>query len=232
MPRLRTGEKVNRVTRFLLGLRNPRNAAALAAHGFDQDDLDHGWELFRGVVGRKLNVATIAEPDPSVLEQLDAWENKWFPIASASLQYRYPKVHAELFRNLSQTDGPQVVISVDTFLTRIDQLADQGGDGTAARKLLERRGLNRETVAQASALLDRLGKVEDEPEIDLEAIRREQAEAETDMWHWYLEWSTIARQSIHDRAQLRLMGFLRRSPTASAEDEPEDEAVEEEAAQS
>ena len=36
---------------------------------------------------------------------------------------------------------------------------------------------------------------------------------------WYLEWSVVARQAIHDRRLLRSLGFL----TASFTDVPEDE---------
>ncbi len=46
-------------------------------------------------------------------------------------------------------------------------------------------------------------------------------EAETAMWSWYLEWSTIARTVINNRRHLRELGFLQ--PSRSREDEPEPE---------
>ncbi len=46
------------------------------------------------------------------------------------------------------------------------------------------------------------------------------------MWSWYLEWSTTARRSVHNRRDLRALGFLSTSGSAQAEFES-DEADEE-----
>jgi hypothetical protein len=143
------GQEIERVMIFLFGLKDRRIATTLAHHGFSQKDLDHGWTLVRGVVGERLDVGPIPHSDPDTLKSLDAWENKWFPIANATLTHNFPKVRDEVFLNLSQTRGAQVVISVGTLLRRIDELEKKGGDHAAARPLLGRRGLTQERLGAA-----------------------------------------------------------------------------------
>ncbi len=43
------------------------------------------------------------------------------------------------------------------------------------------------------------------------------------MWSWYEEWSTVARQAIHDRRLLRAMGFLLASGAPVPDDSPTEE---------
>jgi len=223
MARLRLGQKVDRVMQFLLGLRHRRVVTPLAAHGFSQEELDEGWQNVRAAVGETLNVGPVTRPEPGLVERLDAWENKWFPIAGATLSRHFSEIHDEVFLNLSQTEGPQVAISVGTFLERIDALADAGGDRTKARKLLEKRGLDAATMAEARALLTKIGTVETGPPADIEAEKAEREKAEAAMWGWYLEWSRIARTAIDDGQLLRLLGFGRSSSRSAAADDSADE---------
>lgn len=108
---------------MLPALRNPRIAAALTRYGFKNEDLDEGWNLLRAVTRTQLDVAPDDSPlDPDALRALDEWENQWFVIPAAPLKRRAPNVHDWLFRNLSQTDGVEVLVSVGTFLERWDLL--------------------------------------------------------------------------------------------------------------
>ena len=123
MAKLTLGQKADRVLDLLLGLRNARVAAALRAHGFKNEDLTEGWTLLRAVGKTKLD----AEPEPPVLDadalqRLDEWENKWFPITSATLTRHAPEVAKWFFKNLSQTEGPAVILSVGTFVERFANL--------------------------------------------------------------------------------------------------------------
>ena len=53
-------------------------------------------------------------PDPTVIEELDAWENRWFPVAEATLRRRKPEIADKVFLNLAQTSGIEVAVSVST----------------------------------------------------------------------------------------------------------------------
>jgi len=237
MAKLTIGQKAERVVKFLLALRSPRIAAALAQHGFTQADLDEGWDLLRKITRTRLDVpAEDAAPvDPDALRALDAWENKWFAIAAATLKRRAPKAHDWVFRNLSQTEGVAVIVSVGTFIERWEQLdkaekeGGLGATGKEAKKILEQRGLTKDTIAEAKTLLKKLGKVEG-PLPDLEKIAAEDAsfeEAETALWAWYLEWSKIARTAITQRSLLRQLGFLRTTAGGKEEEIPDEEIEDE-----
>jgi len=207
MAKLSIGQKAARALEFLMGLRNRRVAGTLSAHGFGQDDLDEGWGLMKALTQDRLNVTLPAPLDQAALLALDTWENKWFPIISASLSARFPAAHALVFRNLVQTDGPEVVLSVGTLLTRLEELklADGGKDALA---LLARRGIHETIIADAKALLGKLGTIDTTSEPQGGVSPEEEALREAALWAWYLEWSKIARTVISDRRSLRSLGYL------------------------
>jgi hypothetical protein len=226
MARLTIGQKAERVLTLLLALRNTRIAAALARHGFKNEDLDEGWNLLRAVTRTRLDVVPEDAPlDSDALRALDEWENQWFVIAGATLKRRAPKVHEWLFRNLSQTEGVEVLVSVGTFLERwdlLDKAEKEGGlgnDGKQAKKLLGDRGLTKQTIGEAKTLLGKLRKVEG-PLPDLDKAAADEAsfeKAEQELWGWYLEWSAIARKAIKQRSLLLKLGFLRSSGNGDEE---------------
>lgn len=228
MARLTIGQKAERVLTLLLALRNPRIAATLSRHGFKNDDLDEGWHLLRAVTRTRLDAFPEDTPlDSDALRALDEWENQWFVIAGATLKRRAPKVHDWLFRNLSQTEGAEVLVSVGTFLERWDLLdkpeqdGGLGDDGKQAKKVLGERGLKKQTIDEAKALVKKLRKV-DGPLPDLDQVMAEEAsfeKAEQELWGWYLEWSAIARNAITQRSLLIKLGFLR---NGGKEDEGEE----------
>ena len=232
MARLTIGQKAERVLEFLLALRNPRIAGPLTQHGFKQVDLDEGWQLLRSITRTQLDgVPAEVSVDSDALRALDQWENKWFVIAAATLERRAPAVHEWMFRNLAQTEGIGVVVSVGTFLERwnlLDKDEPEGGLGTAgkeAKKLLQSRGLTKETLDNARALLKKLGKI-DKSMPDVEKVSAENTEFEAmerALWAWYLEWSAIARQAISQRSLLRQLGFLRTSAGGKKDDATEEE---------
>ena len=216
MARLRTGQKVARVVRFLLGLRDVHIAEQLVRHGFSQEELDKGWLLVRNAAGQKLATAAPHPVDPRLIDDLDAWENLWFPIAAAALAHRQPDIHDAFFRNLKQTTGPEVVLSVSTFVRRYDGLGETAA-GQAARDLLAERGITDAVIDEAKAMLERVTSLEAGDSVDTAAyagtdsaaVLEAQRVAEEAMWRWYLEWSTIARTVIKDHALLRRLGYRR-----------------------
>ncbi len=228
MAKLTLGQKANRTLTFLLGLRNRRVMAWLKPCGFGDADLQEGWTLLRAVGKSQLD-ADPEEPayDPITLRVLDDWENKWFTIADATLARHAPEAQAWLFKNLSPTEGAAVVLSVGTFVERWEGLDKAGSgappSGKAAKKKLAERGLDKATIDEAKALLDKLGGASGPiPNLpDLEAGAEQLTKAEEAMWGWYLEWSRIARKVITQRGLLRQLGFLRGAGNGSAGEDVE-----------
>lgn len=228
MAKLSVYQKAERALRLLIGLRNPRIAAVMKAHGFGDRDLAEGWSLVRRLGVESIDQVPPPPPKDSltrITRGLDAWENRWFPIAAATLARRVPEGHAWLFHKLSQASGYEVTITVMTFLDRYDRLAAPkaegglGALGEGVKALLAERGLNEDAVAEARALVKELREPDDfdSPVPDRGAERAAFAEAEAALWAWCLEWGAVARASIHERDLLRQLGFLR----AGAGDDPE-----------
>lgn len=164
-----------------------------------------------------------------LLQAIDEFENKWFPITRASLEHRYPVIAEEFFLNLSQTSGARAALWVQIFVTRLNELESGAGvygtDGAAARALLAERGLTEERVREVQGLLAEFDAAVAAPlehgaataalsGDDSQVIEAE----ERALWNWYLEWSTIARVAIRDRRHLRALGFLKYGRGESAED--------------
>jgi hypothetical protein len=151
----------------------------------------------------------------------------WFPIAQAALDRRFPATSARFFLNLVQTEGPEVAITVRTFVDRYDELvaADQkyGAEGPKAQQLLNARGVTPVVVADAKAMLAALTQIAKPTETvsDTEQAA-ELEEAEAAMWAWYLEWSKIARIAIKQRLLLKELGFLASSRRGGSDDEEVD----------
>jgi hypothetical protein len=217
------GEKAQRVLKLLLGLRNRRVAAALTAYGFTEADMRDGWARLQALGGGKLD-GFGRVGGSNAIQELDAWENEWFPIAGAALEHRFPAAHARLFMNLSQTEGPEVAVSVHTFLERLEAMKDPNGaygaEGPKARERLESRGLNAATVERARSLVASLATIEPDPG-SLAGEEQNRARDEEALWGWYLEWSQIARVAIKNRKLLRELGFLVRPSGPAEEEEPE-----------
>jgi hypothetical protein len=228
MAKMSPGAKAARVLTLLMGLRNPRIAAAMASYGFNEAELDEGWALLKafGKVKVDSNPSSGGGEGKTTIDQLDAWENRWFPITAATLERRFPAIHARVFNNLSQTEGPAVMVSVRTLLERLDAMAagSYGADGSRAKTQLEARGLTASVMNEARALLEKMGKVEVQSAAWSGTDTSALAKAEEDLWAWYLEWSRIARVAVTQRALLRQLGFLS-TRKRTEEDDDEDAAI-------
>lgn len=225
MANLTLGDKAARVLKMLLGMRNARVAAAMAAYGFTDADLQEGWKLLQSVSRDRLGGGITKPASSEIIDKLDSWENRWFPIAAASLERRFPAVSAQVFKNLPQTSGPAVAVSVRTFVERFDDMAasvgSYGPEGAAATAVLSARGLTAAVIDEARALLETVGRIETYPDVTTIDEDQEQLEkAEAELWGWYLEWSRIARTAVKQRVLLKQMGFVSsRAKTADEDDE-------------
>ncbi len=217
------GEKGARVVRLLIGMRNPRIASALMKYGFSDADLQEGWTLLLAV-GRVTLDTHAPRADADTIRKLDEWEDCWFPIAAGTLAHRFPAVHAQVFKNLSPTDGPSVAVSVRTFIERLDQMAvgagAYGADGPQAKAILEARGLTPSVLNEARALLETAANFANVVALMAAQESKTFEKAENELWEWYLEWSEIARVAIGQDLLLRQLGLLStRSSTATDMDD-------------
>ena len=200
-------EKTARMLRLLLGVRYPKVLGVLRRHGFTPADLEEGWALLRALGAA--DFAQPAEPDerPDELRELDAWENYWYPVIHATLERHYPDIAEEVFLNLPRTSGLEVWIAVDVLVGRIRKL-EQGARGSAsaaARRLLAKRGLTDQVVAEAERLVQSalvLGKPR--PQTPHASTLTPELDA---MWAWYREWSQLLRLDLDDGRLLRGLGL-------------------------
>jgi hypothetical protein len=220
------GQKAHRVLRLLVGLRNPQVAGAMVAHGFTPADMQDGFQRLAALTGMRLDLQNpnkelqIPNKNPEIVRGVDDFENTWFPVARATLDARYPEIKRVLFRNLSQYSGVEVVISVGTFIKRLEQMekgeGEFGDKGPEARALLAQRGLTKEKVAEVAVSIAAIATFTPEP-VRQGPSAAEQKAAEDHMWAWYLEWSAIARAVIKDGRLLRGLGLGHRARTVDLE---------------
>ena len=221
---LTAGQKVERVLKFLIGFRYKPAVNAMKAHGFTMADVEEGWDLLRATGLVAFSKVTGEPVDNSLILELDAWENRWFPIAKATLDRRHPAVALTLFHNLQQQEGAAATLSVSAFLARYEQMKKGEGayaaEGKAAIEILAERGLNKDVLDAARGLLSQIGNVDFSDDTDQAAETSAAFEkAQTELWKWYLEWSQVARSCIDNKATLRMLGFGKARSNARPEEE-------------
>lgn len=220
------GESASQLLKLLLAMRKPKINAAMALYGLTPQDVQEGWRLFQRLSSEKLDkVLALDDGQAEALRKLDAWENLWFPIVGAVLERHAPEVHAQVFLNLGQASGAEVILTVGTLLRRLEeQRATEAGAQALAK--LATRGFHAQTIQQAQALLDDLQGVGLEgpppPAVDEDDDSDPLTEGEDDealaqqIRAYHKEWATIARKAIKDRRILRGMG-LASAPSRRAE---------------
>jgi hypothetical protein len=176
--------------------------------GMRDADAQQGWSLLKAMGAARLD-DTPPPPKRTTTRDVHDWQTRWFPIVEATLRARFPDEATPFFNNLSPMSGPEVMLSAQLFIDRLDELADAasnfGPDGLRARAVLAERGFTPAVLDRGKALLDevRHPEIGPSPVVDFDAIARDEAA----LWRWYTEWSAIARASIKEHALLRRMGF-------------------------
>lgn len=105
----------------------------------------------------------VHERQAALRAELQAWQERWFGVASAALKESSPEVYAWLFSNPAQSAGAPLVDSVGIFVQRLDQLATEWPlrrEGFAAYERLVAQGLGPEIVERAKVLHAQLGGCE------------------------------------------------------------------------
>lgn len=207
MAKLSAAQQAERVLRLLMGLGDSRIAGAMRAYGLADADLDEGWRLLRAS-----SVVRVAPPPPPaaaprIVAAVDAWDSRWYPIVDATLRRRFPRVHELVFRNIGQTRGAEVLLTVAVFIDRIRELdRAKDAESRAARALLATRGLTGAVLDEAEGWLEEIKKVPALPPA-LEEGDADSEAAAAAAWDWYLEWSQIARAAVTDGRLRAKLGF-------------------------
>ena len=166
MARLTYSQKTRRVLKFLEASVDPRINGPLAGAGYSDEDVEEGWTLLRQAGTARKVQKTPVPLSPRTREQIDQFENYWFPLVSASLRRRYPAVHDAVFLNLSQEGGVEVAMNVSIFLERIREV-ENGPQGQEVRALLDQRGFTEAVIAEGEQLIREFRTVRPAENIDL-----------------------------------------------------------------
>ena len=219
---------LGRALRFLVNIQAAPFAARARQEGYTPQEHREGWRLFKVASGEErpwehlaIETSTAGAAEGAerlrLLQEIDHFENTWFPRARAIIRRvvhrdRRDGFEGTFFNNLAQQPlGPGVIGSVGTFLSRVDALAQSGGeDGKKVRKTLAERGLTDEKIKQIRSLLGKLqgsggapvpAKV---PIADIVKAQQEQRGALEGLRDWFNDWGTTFRQIFHVKAQLQL----------------------------
>lgn len=231
MARLSSLQKVERVLRFVLSLRNPKISGILVAHGFGPKDLDEVWSLLRATA--PVSFTPLPPEDTSWTEaeqRLRAWQRRWTPVITASLK-RHAPTTAAVWRARAKIALPSMPLAwAQAFLPFYDGLGSTPASITKEARIalhvLSSRGLTPQVVDELRALTKPLqslpvgnlsGLPEGTPDIE-EAIGK--------LWAWYLEWGHVLRTQAGDGRILRQAGFLsgdRRSKPVRRKKQPRDD---------
>jgi hypothetical protein len=213
---------------------NPTVRAILERRGYTDAYHEKGWELLLKASGYKRAAPPAAPSRPeaaAAIAELDKWDEPHFRIARAALA-EFPEQRDFLFTDLEPQTGAGAVVSVTTFLDRLDQLekdknrkATRKTDLAALAKLSE-RGISEAERARLRGLLKvsmaspepsaAAAKASKQPKPDA-ANDAEPRKAKLALWTFYSEWSEIARADIKRRDHLIQLGLAKRKAPKKTE---------------
>lgn len=153
---------------------------------------------------------------PSMLQQVDAFENLWFPRTRAIIRRVVAADQREaftgaFFKDLTQQPlGPTVVASVRTFVTRVEGLRASSQPGAKeVLATLEARGLTPKRIERTKLLLAELEEAGVVPaknptREEVGAAQARQREALAATRDWFNDWATTLRPAFNAREQVAL----------------------------
>lgn len=148
-------------------------------------------------------------------------------MAGAALATEFPDQHTFLFQDLEPQTGPGAVVSITTFLDRLDALesskdrkATRKADEAALAKLSDRGITAKERTRLRGLLTVALGSPNaDAAPPSIKASPKAEAEqraAKIELWTFYAEWTEIARADIKRRDYLIQLGMAKRKVRAKS----------------
>ncbi len=210
-----------RALKFLDGARVGPIRMALEARGYSDDDHEEGWRLLLKASGRipKAPLPTDTATREA-LSVLDAWDEPTFQIAYVALDRKFPVQRDFVFMNLQAATGAWAIVTVATFLDRLDVL-EIGKDRAATHEadlkalaLLSKRGITKGERTRMRALVEIAKSSEPGTE---PAVQQSYEQAETErqkglieLRGWYEEWAGVAHAVIKRRDYLIRLGLAKR----------------------
>ncbi|WP_437996649.1 hypothetical protein WMF26_37465 [Sorangium sp. So ce185] len=238
---------LERSLKLLVNIQTTPFSARARREGYTADEHREGWRRLRLASGEAKPLEHLFAEVASggavegaerlrLLQDVDTFENTWFPRTRAVIRRVVPRARREafeaaFFKNLEQQPlGPAVIVSVRAFLTRLDGLSQSDdADAKEVRKTLVKRGLTDEKLKEVRGMLGRLevgGGSPPERKVsaaELAKAHQEQREGLDDLRDWFNDWATTFRQVFNVKAQIKL-GLT----TAKRASNGRTEAVEEE----
>lgn len=237
----------------------PAHASQARLHGYDEEEHKEGKRLVEVASGRSRSLnhwmaeQTISmQPSEYTAEQMrllqdvDAFENMWFPRVRAMIQRCIPAARVEaflavFFKDLTQQPlGRSVLDSTSLLISRFEELAKSAEPGAKeVHALGVKRGLTPKKIAHvrglitaAQAAMPEPAKAPLVPVAELIKAREEQIEAVEALRLWYNDWATTFRGIFPTRVLVRLglTTFKRAAPAAEETEEEEEEQESEEEA--
>jgi hypothetical protein len=240
---------LNRAMRLLVSVQAGTFVHRARREGYTPVEHRQGWSLWMLAAGAERPLdhwfAEEAAENPlqsgeqiRLLQEIDSFENTWFPRTRAIIRRLVPRDAREefatiFFKNLEQQPmGPGVIGSVSSFLSRIDDLETTTlPHAKKVRATLEARGLTRAKLKDVRSLLEQATQLEIEPpppKSRAGAILEAQAtqfEALAALRDWFNDWATSLRTVFNVSEQIQL--GLTQVKRATSPDEADDaEAVE------
>jgi len=233
-------ETPERALKFLAGVAaSAEIRTVLNQYGYCDSEHQLGWTLLHAATGYRPS-----PPPPEIdhaaaeaIAALDAWDEPNFRLARATLNRRFPEQAEFVFQDLTAATGAGALLSVRTFLDRLDMLEGKlpGRDhkhketkqaDLKAVATLAERGITTEERARLRKLLttaqrgaQALAETEKlAAEAAAQAAAREQTLSE--LRSFYEEWAEVARVVIHRRDHHIRLGLAKRKPKKTAEPEP------------
>lgn len=208
----------------------PHVRKALQAVGFGPEEAAEGYALIkRGTQPITAGIVTPRRTAQAALASLADLGLAWVRGVYAVLGRRAPRLAAEVFGGVDESLAPVVVVG--TLLDRLSALAMANRpEAVAALGLLEQRRLGAVQQAELTLLIEEATaqRFEDaDPAPDERAARDE---ALTALHFWWADWAEAARRAAHNRADLIVLGLVKRRTSRTAEVELETPSTPETAA--
>lgn len=195
--------------------------AALARRGYSDAEHEKGWQLLFKATGYRKPLAPAVDRSEAsaAIAEIDAWDEPTFRVSRAALAGPFREQCEYLFQDLEPQTGAGAIVSVTTFLDRLDALdggdksraATKKKDHAAVAKLAE-RGITPEARKGMRKLL--ATALTAPPELAPEATADGNAEARRaakgELRQWYAEWSEVAKADLRRRDHLILLGLAKR----------------------
>ncbi|MBL9041027.1 MAG: hypothetical protein JNM83_05475 [Myxococcales bacterium] len=233
-------ETPERVLKFLAGVAaSAEIRTLLAQHGYTDAEHQLGWKLLHAATGYQATGPTPVSDRAAAeaIAELDAWDEPNFRLARATLMRRFPDQGEFVFQDLTAATGPAALLSVKSFLDRLDMLegklpgrdhkqkerktADQKAVATLAERGIapEERARLRKLLATAQSGAKPIadgGKAEASAQAGGELVALEELRG------FYDEWAEVARVVIRRRDYHIRLGLAKRKRKTDPDAGPSD----------